>query len=110
MEMVPAETAKAVDAAIPVPTIGIGAGNATTGQVLVWQDMAGLRGGRMAKFVKQYADLRTVLSDAAKAYGEDVRSGQFPGPEHSFSFFPEGLGGAGKISRRRPFPRFRCAP
>ncbi|MFE4542531.1 3-methyl-2-oxobutanoate hydroxymethyltransferase [Arthrobacter sp. NPDC056727] len=84
MEMVPAETAKAVDSAIAVPTIGIGAGNATTGQVLVWQDMAGLRGGRMAKFVKQYADLRTILGDAAKAYGDDVRSGQFPGPEHSF--------------------------
>jgi 3-methyl-2-oxobutanoate hydroxymethyltransferase len=84
MEMVPATTAAAVDAAVTVPTIGIGAGNATTGQVLVWQDMAGLRGGRMAKFVKQYADLRSTLSDAAKAYGEDVRSGMFPGPEHSF--------------------------
>ncbi|WP_104140657.1 3-methyl-2-oxobutanoate hydroxymethyltransferase [Arthrobacter sp. ZGTC131] len=84
MEMVPAETAAAVDAAVQVPTIGIGAGNVTTGQVLVWQDMAGLRGGKMAKFVKQYADLRTTLSDAAKAYGDDVRSGQFPGPEHSF--------------------------
>lgn len=84
MEMVPAETAAAVDAAVEVPTVGIGAGNATTGQVLVWQDMAGLRGGRMAKFVRQYADLRSSLSDAAKAYGEDVRSGQFPGPEHSF--------------------------
>lgn len=84
MEMVPAATAAAVDAAVSVPTVGIGAGNATTGQVLVWQDMAGLRGGRMAKFVKQYADLRSTLSDAAKAYGEEVRSGQFPGPEHSF--------------------------
>ncbi len=84
MEMVPAETAAAVDAAIDVPTIGIGAGNATTGQVLVWQDMAGLRGGKMAKFVKQYADLRTTLGAAAKAYADDVRSGQFPGPEHSF--------------------------
>ncbi len=84
MEMVPAETAAAVDAAVGVPTIGIGAGNVTTGQVLVWQDMAGLRGGKMAKFVKQYADLRTTLSDAARAYGDDVRSGQFPGPEHSF--------------------------
>ncbi|MFF1880455.1 3-methyl-2-oxobutanoate hydroxymethyltransferase [Pseudarthrobacter sp. NPDC058196] len=84
MEMVPADTAAAVDAAVDVPTIGIGAGNATTGQVLVWQDMAGLRGGRMAKFVKQYADLRTTLLDAATAYGDDVRSGQFPGPEHSF--------------------------
>ncbi|WP_028271754.1 MULTISPECIES: 3-methyl-2-oxobutanoate hydroxymethyltransferase [Arthrobacter] len=84
MEMVPAATAAAVDAAISVPTVGIGAGNTTTGQVLVWQDMAGLRGGKMAKFVKQYADLRTSLGNAAKAYGEDVRTGQFPGPEHSF--------------------------
>lgn len=84
MEMVPEETAAAVDAAVTVPTVGIGAGKATTGQVLVWQDMAGLRGGRMAKFVKQYADLRTTLLDAASAYGEDVRSGQFPGPEHTF--------------------------
>jgi 3-methyl-2-oxobutanoate hydroxymethyltransferase len=84
MEMVPAEAAAAVDAAISVPTIGIGAGNSTTGQVLVWPDMAGLRGGKMAKFVKQYADIRTTLSDAAKAYGEEVRSGLFPGPEHSF--------------------------
>lgn len=84
MEMVPAETAAAVDTALRVPTVGIGAGNVTTGQVLVWQDMAGLRGGKMAKFVKQYANLRSILSDAATAYGEDVRSGQFPGPEHSF--------------------------
>ncbi|MFJ5957918.1 3-methyl-2-oxobutanoate hydroxymethyltransferase [Paenarthrobacter sp. NPDC092416] len=84
MEMVPAETAAAIDAALRVPTIGIGAGNTTTGQVLVWQDMAGLRGGKMAKFVKQYADLRTTLSAAAAAYAEEVRSGQFPGPEHSF--------------------------
>jgi 3-methyl-2-oxobutanoate hydroxymethyltransferase len=84
MEMVPAEVAKAVDEAVRVPTIGIGAGNGTTGQVLVWQDMAGLRTGRVAKFVRQYADLRTVLSDAAKAYADDVRSGAFPGPEHSF--------------------------
>ncbi|HKU03553.1 MAG TPA: 3-methyl-2-oxobutanoate hydroxymethyltransferase [Arthrobacter sp.] len=84
MEMVPARTAAAVDAALTVPTVGIGAGKATTGQVLVWQDMAGLRGGRMAKFVKQYADLRSTLHDAATAYGDDVRSGTFPGPEHSF--------------------------
>ncbi len=84
MEMVPAETANAVDAAVGVPTIGIGAGSGTTGQVLVWQDMSGLRGGRQAKFVKQYADLRTVLGEAARAYADDVRAGTFPGPEHSF--------------------------
>ncbi|MFI2563668.1 3-methyl-2-oxobutanoate hydroxymethyltransferase [Paenarthrobacter sp. NPDC018779] len=84
MEMVPAGTAAAVDAALRVPTVGIGAGKDTTGQVLVWQDMAGLRGGKMAKFVKQYADLRSTLGEAAAAYGADVRSGRFPGPEHSF--------------------------
>jgi 3-methyl-2-oxobutanoate hydroxymethyltransferase len=84
LQMVPATEAAAVDASVDVPTIGIGAGSATPGQVLVWQDMAGLLAGRMAKFVKQYADLRMTLSEAATSYGEDVRSGRFPGPEHSF--------------------------
>ncbi|SEE17834.1 ketopantoate hydroxymethyltransferase [Arthrobacter alpinus] len=84
MEMVPADTAAAVDAAIAVPTVGIGAGNSTTAQVLVWQDMAGLRTGRIAKFVKQYAQMRTVLSDAAAEFADEVRSGTFPGPEHTF--------------------------
>ncbi|MCC3271886.1 3-methyl-2-oxobutanoate hydroxymethyltransferase [Arthrobacter zhangbolii] len=84
MEMVPADIAAEVDAAVRVPTIGIGAGNATTGQVLVWQDMAGLRGGRQPRFVKAFADLRTELSRAAKEYADEVRSGSFPGPEHSF--------------------------
>lgn len=84
MEMVPAEVAAAVDAAVKVPTIGIGAGNGTTGQVLVWQDMAGLRGGKAAKFVKQYAQLRETLGEAARSYAEEVRSGVFPGQEHSF--------------------------
>ena len=84
MEMVPAAAAEQVEAAVAVPTIGIGAGNSTTGQVLVWQDMAGLRGGRQAKFVKQYADLRGILSDAARSYAEEVRQGVFPGPEHTF--------------------------
>lgn len=84
MEMVPATTAAAIDAAISVPTVGIGAGKETTGQVLVWQDMAGLRTGKMAKFVKQYAQMRTVLADAATEFADEVRSGTFPGPEHTF--------------------------
>ncbi len=84
MEMVPATTAREIDAALRVPTIGIGAGGGTTGQVLVWQDMAGLRGGRQAKFVKQYADLRGALSEAARSYADEVRAGVFPGPEHLF--------------------------
>ncbi|MBP3044285.1 3-methyl-2-oxobutanoate hydroxymethyltransferase [Arthrobacter jiangjiafuii] len=84
MEMVPAHVAAQVDAAVAVPTIGIGAGNATTGQVLVWQDMAGMRGGKAPRFVKAFADVRSVLSQAAKEYAAEVRSGSFPGPEHSF--------------------------
>ena len=54
------------------------------GQVLVWQDAFGLRTGRMAKFVKQYADVHGVLLDAARAYAADVKAGTFPGPEHTF--------------------------
>jgi len=84
MEMVPADTAAQVDAALKIPTVGIGAGSATTGQVLVWQDAMGLRGGRMARFVKQYAQLRQTLLEGARNYGEEVRDGSFPGPEHSF--------------------------
>ena len=53
-------------------------------QVLVWQDMVGLRTGRMPRFVKQYADLHGVMLEAAKAYAADVADGSFPGPEHTF--------------------------
>lgn len=84
MEMVPAELATQVDRALRVPTIGIGAGNGTTGQVLVWQDMLGLGSGRLPRFVKQYANLREVVGQAAAAYHADVSSGTFPAPEHSF--------------------------
>jgi 3-methyl-2-oxobutanoate hydroxymethyltransferase len=85
LEMVPAEVAKRVTGELPVPTIGIGAGVDCDGQVLVWQDMAGLRSGPMPRFVKQYADLRGILTDAARAYAADVAAGTFPATEHSFS-------------------------
>lgn len=84
MEMVPGDVAAEVTAAVSIPTIGIGAGERCDGQVLVWQDAFGLRTGRMPRFVKQYADVRTVLLDAARAYADDVRGGTFPGPEHTF--------------------------
>jgi 3-methyl-2-oxobutanoate hydroxymethyltransferase len=84
MEMVPGDVAAEVTKAVSMPTIGIGAGADCDGQVLVWQDAFGLRTGRMATFVKQYADLHGVLLDAAKAYAADVRGGTFPGPEHTF--------------------------
>ena len=84
MEMVPGEVAAEVTRELVIPTIGIGAGPDCDGQVLVWQDAFGLRAGRMARFVKQYADVRGVLLEAARAYADDVRSGGFPGPEHTF--------------------------
>src|SRR3954449_7225411 len=84
MEMVPADVAAQVTKELRIPTIGIGAGVECDGQVLVWQDAFGLRTGRMASFVKQYADLHGELLRAARAYDEDVKAGTFPGPEHTF--------------------------
>ena len=84
MEMVPGDVAAEVTAKLDIPTIGIGAGNRCDGQVLVWQDMLGLRTGRMPRFVKQYADLHGVMLEAAKEYAAEVASGEFPGAEHTF--------------------------
>ncbi|MGY1635972.1 3-methyl-2-oxobutanoate hydroxymethyltransferase [Geodermatophilus sp. SYSU D00742] len=84
MEMVPAEIAGQVTKELAIPTIGIGAGADCDAQVLVWPDMAGMTGGRVPRFVKKYADLRGELLRAAREYADDVRSGTFPGPEHSF--------------------------
>lgn len=84
MEMVPADLAREVTAELEIATVGIGAGNGCDAQVLVWQDMAGYGTGRTAKFVKQYARLADSLRDAAREYGDEVRSRAFPGPDHSF--------------------------
>jgi 3-methyl-2-oxobutanoate hydroxymethyltransferase len=84
LEMVPAEIAGQVTKELAIPTIGIGAGVDCDAQVLVWPDMAGLTGTRVPRFVKRYADLRGELLRAAREYAEDVRTGTFPGPEHSF--------------------------
>jgi 3-methyl-2-oxobutanoate hydroxymethyltransferase len=83
LELVPAELAAEVTRTLHIPTVGIGAGPDTDAQVLVWTDMLGLTGGRVPKFVKQYADLRQVMGDAAKAFAEDVVGGTFPLEEHS---------------------------
>ncbi|MDT9700078.1 3-methyl-2-oxobutanoate hydroxymethyltransferase [Streptomyces sp. P17] len=83
LELVPAELAAEVTRVLHIPTVGIGAGAETDAQVLVWTDMMGLTGGRVPKFVKQYADLREVMGNAAKAFAEDVVGGTFPLEEHS---------------------------
>ncbi|MDN5896029.1 MAG: 3-methyl-2-oxobutanoate hydroxymethyltransferase, partial [Nocardioides sp.] len=84
MEMVPGDVASEVTQELEIATIGIGAGNGCDGQVLVWQDAFGLRTGKMARFVKQYADLHGVLLSAAQEYATDVKAGTFPAQEHTF--------------------------
>jgi len=84
IEMVPGDVGRAITEAVSIPTVGIGAGNQCDAQVLVWQDMAGLRTGRMPRFVKQYADLRSVLHTAARDFALEVGAGTFPGAEHTF--------------------------
>ncbi|CAM3171384.1 3-methyl-2-oxobutanoate hydroxymethyltransferase [Saccharomonospora xinjiangensis] len=84
MEMVPAEVAKQITHELTIPTVGIGAGPDCDAQVLVWQDMAGLRTGRVPRFVKQYADLAGALTTAARTFADEVRGRSFPTPEHTF--------------------------
>jgi 3-methyl-2-oxobutanoate hydroxymethyltransferase len=84
LEMVPAPVAAEVTKALDIPTIGIGAGPECDAQVLVWQDMMGLRTGRAPRFVKRYADLHAIMLQATRDYADDVRHGNYPGPEHSF--------------------------
>jgi 3-methyl-2-oxobutanoate hydroxymethyltransferase len=84
LEMVPGEVAKRITNGFAIPTVGIGAGPDTDAQVLVWQDMAGLRTGKAPRFVKRYADLAAVLEGAVTQYAEEVRDGVFPAPEHTF--------------------------
>lgn len=85
LEVVPHELAETVSRSLAIPTIGIGAGAGTDAQVLVWQDLAGLTPGKPAKFVKQYADLRGVLTDAVSTWAEEVVSGAYPDADHQYS-------------------------
>jgi 3-methyl-2-oxobutanoate hydroxymethyltransferase len=84
MEMVPAEAAKRVTHELDIPTIGIGAGPDCDAQVLVWQDMLGLRRGKAPRFVKRYADLAGVMKGAVEQFAAEVREKEFPAPEHVF--------------------------
>jgi 3-methyl-2-oxobutanoate hydroxymethyltransferase len=85
LEGVPADLATRVTNALRIPTIGIGAGSGTDGQVLVFHDMLGLTTGKAPKFVKRYANLAEDITRAAQQYAQEVGDGTFPGPEHSYS-------------------------
>ncbi len=84
LEMVPAAAAAQVTKELQIPTIGVGAGPDVDGQLMVWTDWAGLATGRIPKFVKQYANLSGILTDAVGAYRAEVASGAYPAPEHNY--------------------------
>ncbi|MBA4247604.1 MAG: 3-methyl-2-oxobutanoate hydroxymethyltransferase [Microbacterium sp.] len=85
LEMIPAEVAQRITSELTIPTISVGGGPHCDGQLVVWTDWAGLTAGRIPKFVKQYANLRQVLTDAALAFKADVESGAYPDEAHSYS-------------------------
>ncbi len=90
-EAIPAEITAAIVERLEVPTIGIGAGPATSGQVLVFHDLLGITTGHMAKFVKRYAEVHEEMVAALGRYSEEVRGHSFPGPEHGYAVDPEEL-------------------
>ena len=91
LEAVPPPVAAAVTRALTVPTIGIGAGPDTDGQVLVWHDMLGYYDGRAPRFVKRYADLGDVITTALAKFADDVRTGAFPEEQHTYAMPEEEL-------------------
>jgi len=88
-EAIPAAVSEAMMERLEVPVIGIGAGSATDGQVLVFHDLLGIREGHGARFVKRYADLLDAMTDGVRQFGEDVRAGRFPQNDHTYSIDPE---------------------
>ena len=91
LEAVPAAVAARVSAALDVPTIGIGAGAGTDGQVLVWHDMLGMYAGRTPRFVKRYADIAQEIGSAVLQYADDVRTGAFPEEQHTYGISADEL-------------------
>jgi 3-methyl-2-oxobutanoate hydroxymethyltransferase len=84
-EAIPSAVTEELVARIEIPVIGIGAGPATDGQVLVFHDLLGIRDGLGARFVKRYANLQQEMNDGVSAYAQDVRTRRYPGPEHGYS-------------------------
>ena len=84
LEVIPADLAAAITAALAIPTIGIGAGVNTDAQVLVWQDLVGLTPGTTPKFVKPYAHVGEIITDAVRAWCDDVVNLRYPSAEQSY--------------------------
>jgi 3-methyl-2-oxobutanoate hydroxymethyltransferase len=90
-EAIPAAVTDELMPGIEIPVIGIGAGPATDGQVLVFHDLLGIRDGLGARFVKRYANLQEEMNAGVAAYTEDVRTRRYPGPEHTYKIDPAEL-------------------
>ena len=90
LECVPAKLAREISEKLRIPTIGIGAGVDCDGQILVFTDLVGLTFGHTAKFVRQYADVKSVMADALQRYADDVKTRQFPAEAESYHL-PEGV-------------------
>jgi 3-methyl-2-oxobutanoate hydroxymethyltransferase len=101
LEAVPSAVAAAATQALAVPTIGIGAGPDTDGQVLVWHDMLGFYEGHAPRFVKRYADLGETIVDALARYADEVRTGAFPEEQHTYKMPAEELDAFKATSRQR---------
>ena len=91
LEAVPAQVAARVTSALTIPTIGIGAGPACDGQVLVWHDLLGINEGVAPRFVKRYADVAGEIRRGLTAFAADVRSGAYPSEEHAYKIPAEEL-------------------
>ncbi|MGZ5515323.1 MAG: 3-methyl-2-oxobutanoate hydroxymethyltransferase, partial [Candidatus Aminicenantales bacterium] len=107
LESMPVEVAAEVTRAVRIPTIGIGAGLACDGQVLVLHDMLGFSTGYLPKFVRKYADVHGVITGAVRAYAADVREGRFPDDATSYHLKPEV---AAELAPKKSPPRKRRAP
>jgi 3-methyl-2-oxobutanoate hydroxymethyltransferase len=84
-EAIPSAVTESIMPRMEIPVIGIGAGPATDGQVLVFHDLLGIREGRGARFVQRYADLQEEMNAGVAAYADDVRARRYPGPEHGYA-------------------------
>jgi 3-methyl-2-oxobutanoate hydroxymethyltransferase len=91
LEAIPAAVAQEITARIEIPVIGIGAGPATDGQVLVFHDLLGIYDGHVARFAKRFADVRAHMVAGVAEYADEVRSRTFPAPEHCYSIDDEQL-------------------
>ena len=90
-EAIPAPLSEAIMPRMRIPVIGIGAGAATDGQVLVFHDLLGIYAGHKARFVKQYANVREQMIEGVRAFAEDVRTRRYPEPEHGYTMAPDEL-------------------